>query len=372
MRSISKSFFCLIGLLTCAASIAAAEPVVVADSSSLKNPQQPQLAIDAAGTIHIAFGASDEVRYTHSVDGGKTFLEPVKVATLSTLALGMRRGPRIAVSGDTICISAIGHKAGNILAYCSTDKGKTWKASVTVNDEPGSASEGLHAMAASSKGELTCVWLDHRHKDSEVFSSTSTDHGKTWSKNVLVYHSPDGAVCPCCHPSVTYSPEGKIHVLWRNDLGGNRDMYHAVSSDGGKTFASAQKLGTGSWALDRCPMDGGSVAVLSDGKVATVWRRDKTVYFCDSESTKEIDLGPGEQPWLTTSEKGPVAVWLHKRGQSLMLRQLGTHKAIELAKTAGDPTIASGGPKNDIVVAAWEDSSGHARRVVCQRIELNK
>lgn len=352
-------------------------PVELARGIAPQHPQQPQVVIDARGTIHVTFGtrvSPDEghVSYSRSEDGGKTFSHPVLVGTAAKLALGMRRGPRIAVSGNAVCISAIGHKDGNIRLFRSTDQGKTWEEPVTINDEARSAGEGLHSMAASSKGELTCVWLDHRNKQSEVFASTSTDGGKTWSKNVMAYQSPDGSVCPCCHPSVTYSPDGKIHLLWRNDLGGNRDMYHAASIDKGQTFTKAQKLGTNSWPLDRCPMDGGSISIGATGQPATVWRRDKSVYFLGAGDSQELELGPGEQPWLTMSSKGPIAVWLRKRGESLLLRLPSAQQAIELSPAAGDPVIGTGGPKNEIVIAAWEDTSGAAKKVVCQRIELEK
>lgn len=353
----------------------ATEQVVVAEPSSSNPPQQPQVAIDGGGVIHVAFGTKSgktqgDVFYARSEDGGKSFSAPISVGSVSTLALGMRRGPRIAVSGDAVCISVISHKEGNIFLFRSTDQGKTWNQAATINDQRGSASEGLHAMSAGPKGELVCVWLDHRHKKSEVFSSTSTDGGKTWTKNVLAYRSPDGDVCPCCHPSVVYAPDGKIHIVWRNALGGSRDMYHAVSSDSGKSFAKAQKLGAGTWKLDSCPMDGGSIAILPSGKLATIWRRDKTVYYFGTGSSQEMELAPGEQPWLAASSKGLIIVWLRKRGESLVLGQPGAAIPMELSKAAGDPIVASGGPKNEIVVAAWEDSGGGDKKIVCQRIEL--
>ena len=57
--------------------------------------------------------------------------------------------------------------------------------------------------------------------------------------------------------------QGRVAVMWRNWLNGSRDMFAALSSDGGKTFATAQKLGSGTWKLNGCPMDGGSIAVRS-------------------------------------------------------------------------------------------------------------
>ena len=375
MRTLSLMF-----LFGCAlASVTAAEPVVVEDASKTKNAQQPQLVIDGEGVVHLAYGAGHDVFYARSEDIGRTFSKPIKMGTVQNLALGMRRGPRIGVSQNSVCITVIGGEKGkgqdgDILAFRSGDRGKTWDGPVNVNDEPASAREGLHAMASSPKGELACVWLDLRHNKTEVYISTSTDAGKTWSKNALVYHSPSGSVCECCHPSVTYSPDGKIHVMWRNSLDGKRDMYHSVSVDGKgrgaeRSFTPAQKLGAGSWPLDRCPMDGGSIAVSAGGHAATAWRRDKTVYWFDAKSTKEIEIGAGEQPWVTVSTKGPIAVWLSKRGQSLFLQELDSQKKIELAKSAKDPVIAAGGPKNQLVVVAWEDTTGGEKKIVCQRVE---
>jgi hypothetical protein len=374
MKSLLGCLCALLVVVGVIPSSVAATPVVVAQASPPHDPQQPQLAIDAQGVIHVAFGANNDVRYARSEDGGKTFSSPVNLDTVRVLSLGMRRGPRIAVSGDAVCISVIGGKQGkgrdgDILLFRSPNQGRTWEAPVVVNDVPDSAREGLHAMAAGPQGELTCAWLDLRNRKTEIFASTSVDGGKTWAKNVLVYRSPSGSVCECCHPSVTYAPNGVLHVMWRNSMSGQRDMYYATSRDGGKTFNPAEKLGAGSWSLDHCPMDGGSLAVLADGQVATTWRRDKTVYFYANKQTKEEELGPGEQPWIATTNSGPVVVWLRKRKGALLLREPGSATPVELAQAAGDPVIAVGGPKNDMVIAAWEDNSGSGRSIVCQRID---
>lgn len=354
------------------ARVDAANPAVVAEAVAGHAPQQPQLAIDAKGVVHVAYGTNDDIWYARSDDGGKTFASPVNLDTVRVLSLGMRRGPRIAVSGNAVCISVIGGKQGkgkdgDVLLYRSTDKGNSWEEPVIVNDAPDSAREGLHSMAASPKGELACVWLDLRNKKTEVFASTSNDAGKSWSKNVLVYRSPSGSVCECCHPSVAYAPDGVLHVMWRNSVAGKRDMYHCVSRDRGQSFGKAQKLGAGSWPIDHCPMDGGSLALLADGKLVTAWRRNKTVYLNLGGNTKEVELGAGEQPWIAATSEGPVAVWLAKRGAALLMRQ-GSANAVQLAKAAGDPVVATGGPNNDVVVVAWEDPAG-GRKIVCQRIE---
>ena len=59
-------------------------------------------------------------------------------------------------------------------------------------------------------------------------------------------------------------------------------MYIATSRDGGRSFASAAKLGSKSWLLKACPMDGGAVAVNGAGEFAAVWRRDREIFLSDN------------------------------------------------------------------------------------------
>ena len=113
-----------------------------------------------------------------------------------------------------------------------------------VNDVPGAPTEGLHALAADSKGVLFAAWLDKRGKGTQLYGARSTDGGATWSKNVHIYNSPEGTICECCHPSIAIDAAGQILVMWRNSMGGSRDMYLARSRDG-VSFSKPEKLGTG-------------------------------------------------------------------------------------------------------------------------------
>ena len=66
--------------------------------------------------------------------------------------------------------------------------------------------------------------------------------------------------------------------MFRNWLGGARDLYVIQSSNSGTSFKRAQKLGTGSWKLDGCPMDGGGLAISRNGEVQTIWKREASIY----------------------------------------------------------------------------------------------
>ena len=348
-----------------------AETVVVAEDDGSDAPRQPQMTIDGKGVVHVAFGKGKAGFYCQSSDEGRTFSSPVQLRGYEALAIGMRRGPRIAATEKGLCISLIGGPTGkggegDLLAFTSTDEGETWKDPVRVNESARSAREGLHAMAAGPKGAVCCVWLDLRNKGTEIMASVSNDGGKTWRANQLVYRSPDGSVCECCHPSVAYGPDGQLHVMWRNSLGGNRDMYVTTSKDGGKTFTNAKKLGSVTWELDACPMDGGCISVAPNGSIATSWRRDKDIFLTSKKSPRGQLVGTGRQPWVTTNTSGDYLVWVSSKGGDLMLLSSGHDHPLRLAAGADDPVIASDPRGKGIVIVAWESRSHAKGSILCQ------
>jgi hypothetical protein len=329
------------------------EPVrVVAPDGPDRGAEQPQVAVDAEGRIFVAFGRGDTVRLAASRDGGKTF-EVSTVGSVETLALGMRRGPRVVATETAVVVTAIGHRDGNLLSWRSSDGGKSWDGPTRVNAAEGSAREGLHGMAAGPGGRVFCTWLDLRSKKTEIYGASSQDGGATWEPDVLVYRSPGGSVCECCHPSAAFGPDGTLHVMWRNSLEGARDPYLASSSDGGETFRPAEKLGRDSWPLEACPMDGGAVAAGLDGRVETVWMRAGAM-FAATPGEAERNLGRGVQGWTAFGPEGPFALWLEQRPGRLLLLSPGSDEPAVLAAHAGDPVVASAIGGRGPVVAAWE------------------
>src|SRR6185295_15520295 len=325
-------------------SASAIEPVRVVPPGMLANVREPQAAVGPKGEIYVVFGAADSIYCSVSNDGGRSFADPVRVGELGKLALGMRRGPRVAVNESGVVVTAIAAKqkrapAGELWAWHSTDGGTTWQQPVTVNDVEGAAREGLHALAPGPRDQFAIVWLDLRHGKQEVVGSFSRDGGKTWSDNRLIYASPDGNVCECCHPSVAIDKTGTIYVMWRNQLDGARDMYLSSSSDAGKSFTQARKLGSGTWMKDGCPMDGGALAIGA-GTVESIWRRDKDIFRAGLDGDEER-IGAGEQPWAAAGVKGTYMVWLSRRQGDLLVLTPGAKKPRQLAASANDPVIVT-------------------------------
>jgi hypothetical protein len=134
--------------------------------------------------------------------------------------------------------------------------------------------------------------------------------------------------------------------MWRNRLGGSRDIYTSTSTDGGKTFGDATKLGSGTWKINGCPMDGGSIA----GSYS-VWRRESAVYFTDGKSSEHI-LGDGKQPVVAIGKPGPYFIW--QQGAQLMLKTMNTAPII-FSRSGAYPAMAVT-PVKQTPIVVWESN----------------
>jgi photosystem II stability/assembly factor-like uncharacterized protein len=313
--------------------------------------KQPQLAA-SKDLVAAVFGSANVIYFTSSRDQGNTFSEPRKVAEVPGLNLGKHRGPRVVFTPAAIVVSAI--NGADILTWRSTDQGKTWIPGANINDSAKSAREGLHAMAAAPDGRIFAAWLDLRHlvpgkPGTELYGAYSTDNGATWSKNAPVYLSPDGSICQCCHPTVAFTAGGELEVMWRNALGGSRDMYLVSSRDGGKSFGTPEKLGGGTWPLNACPMDGGGMAITPQGKLMTTWRRGTDIYIAPAGGVETL-LQEGRDPAIAANSNGVYIAWTSSNG--VLARVPGKTEPVTLdGEGAFIQLIAvPGGP----VLAAWE------------------
>lgn len=313
--------------------------------------KQPQLAA-TNGAVVMVFGSGESIWFARSTDDGRTFSHPSKVAELSKLALGRHRGPRVAISGDTILVSAI-LSQGDLHLWRSIDAGRTWSKPAIVNDKAKATEEGLHAMAADAEGHVATVWLDDRTlKGKRLYGAFSNDGGVTWSKNVQLYQSPERTICECCHPSLVALGHGEFAVMWRNVIDGSRDFY-ALRIKDGQAVGAAMKQGTGTWKLEACPMDGGGIA-MRNGELVSAWRREHDVYF--AEPGKETKLGAGQDVALAVNAKGAYVIWSTPKG--IEARLPGAVAATHVADSGTFPAILAlpGGA----VLAAWEENGGIA------------
>lgn len=327
--------------------------------------REPQLAA-AGGLTAIAFGAGSGIYVATSHDNGLRFGKPVKVADARVLPLSRHRGPRIAISGSTIVVTAVAGQTeatgphahglpsdGDLLAWRSLDGGATWSKPVRVNDVPAAPREGLHTLAADGHGSLFAAWLDLRAEGTKLYGAWSSDNGASWTKNVMIYQSPDGTICQCCHPTAAFDGTGGLDLMWRNVVDGSRDLY-LVHADAARDFGKPRKLGEGTWKINACPMDGGAM-VAAGSRTITAWRREGEIYV-DEPGKPERKVGEGKDVTLAVNGKAVYAAWI--KGTELVLWVSGKQETIAAQAAFPNLTALPGGG----ALLAWEGKEGISLR----------
>jgi len=315
----SLNFFLIITLFF--VSVCCNNQITIKNSDNvIAHGQMPNLTKDNSNQIHLVYGSGDSILYSLSDDHGNTFSKPSLISILTGLAASHMRGPQIAATSNGLVVTACTN-SGNIFSYTSDGDGG-WTPGSRVNDVDTVAKENLMALGADGNNAFA-VWLDLRDGHNKLFGARSTDGGKTWSKNNIVYSSPDSTVCECCKPSVMVKGED-VYVMFRNWLNGNRDLYLINSSNAGVSFGQAQKLGNGSWPLNGCPMDGGGLALNKNGKPETVWNREGIIYACQPEK-EEKKLGEGKNCTMESVNGKNVYAWVED-GNVILMKPQGMKK----------------------------------------------
>ena len=248
--------------------------------------------------------------FARSTDGGMTFSAPMRISTHAGLPRDDNGGlvGFVGVIAADGTIYAIWNDLNNITFTMSKDGGKSFAPSRAIMDVapvyfggagsiPGvSRVMGFAQIGVDAKGNLYLCWSDYRNGDVDVFAASSRDRGKTWSKAVRVNSDAihDGkdqffqwmAVDP-----VT----GAVYVQFydRRDDPANRKTGFTLarSTDGAKTFTN--------YAWTEKPFEGqqlflGDYTWLTayDGKVYGAWTEAAPVVEGAGASTGTTPRAP--------------------------------------------------------------------------------
>jgi hypothetical protein len=246
---------------------------------------RPPLAVaatfDASGKLWQASVKDGHVMVSQSVNQGKTFSTPVLVNPESELvaAVGESR-PKILVSSNgNIYVSYTQDLetpfAGNIRFSRSIDGGKSFSSPITVNNNLDPITHRFDAMGVNERGQVYIAWLDKRdmsiakknggkYTGAAVYYAISDDEGKTFHTNIKAAdHS-----CECCRVAMAMDKDGTPIIVWRHIFGKNtRD--HAMMRLDGKS--QPIRLSYENWEVDACPHHGPAVSIANDGNYHFVW-----------------------------------------------------------------------------------------------------
>ena len=250
-----------------------------------KNLARKPLAVassfDANGRLWLASIKDGHVMVSHSDDKGATKSAPVVVNPESEFvsAEGENR-PKILVAGNgNIYVSYTSALetpfSGNVRFSRSVDGGKSFSAPITVNDNLELFTHRFDSMGVNERGQIYIAWLDKRdasaaNKKGEKYSgitvyyAISDDEGKSFQANLKAADH----VCECCRIAMAIDTDGTPVIAWRNIFGKNvRD--HAMMRLDGKS--QPMRLSHDNWEIDACPHHGPSASIARDGVYHFVW-----------------------------------------------------------------------------------------------------
>ena len=310
------------------------------------NGQQPQITIDNLGILRIVYGNEDKIYCATSIDNGVTFSDIQIIGEVKDMHLGMSRGPQAASSKSYTLVFAI-DKKGSVHIFQLNHKSRKWTKETFANDLAGAAPEGLMSITADQSDNFYAVWLDNREdKNNKICFAKTTDKGISWTKNKMVYKSPDKSVCQCCKPSIVVS-QSKVVIMFRNWLNGSRDLYLLQSDNKGNTFNNPIKLGYGTWKLNGCPMDGGGLTLNEKNIISTVWQREGRIFYSKPNEV-EKQIGTGRNCNIT-DPNDPIITW--QEGKKLNLKELNKAEVLEVGEGGFIKAIRT---KENKIFCTWE------------------
>lgn len=250
-------------------------------TSLARQPLAVTATFDAKGRLWVASVKDGHVAVSYSDDRGKTYSTPVPVnPEAEFVAADGENRPKILVAGNgNIYVSYTRSMetpfAGNVRFSRSMDGGKSFSAPITVNDNLEPFTHRFDAMGINGRGQIYIAWLDKRdaaaaNKKGEKYSgiavyyAVSDDEGKNFKANVKAAdHS-----CECCRVAMAMDTDDYPVIAWRHNYDTNIRDHALVKLDG---KMAPVRLSHENWTVAACPHHGPSLSIAADGIYHATW-----------------------------------------------------------------------------------------------------
>jgi hypothetical protein len=317
-----------------------ASPLLFADEPTkvdfLRVPErgiQPQLQVDAKGTVHLIYFRGDaghgDIYYVHFQPGQQPS-KPLRVNNnaASAIAVGNIRGPQLAVGKNSrVHVAWNGSSEAqprgpnNVTPMLYTrlnDGGTAFEpqrnlmhsafvldgGGSVAADQSGNVYVTWHAAPPDRKGEANrSVWVAH-----------SADEGKTFAQETRAFDEPTGA-CGCCGMRAFADNKGEVYMLYRSAREQvHRDTYLLISNNQGGSFLGAK---IHDWETGICPMSSMAFADTPKGILAAWESRDQVFFSSIDPNTAKVSLPRG--PASSDKKQKHPALAVNSRGETILV-----------------------------------------------------
>lgn len=340
-------------------------------------------AIDDAGVVRAVHVQGGRLVFQRSETMGEQWSEPLALTEPGERieADGDAR-PKIAVGpAGAVYVTwtrPLGKPyTGEIRFAHSVDGGRTFSAPLTVHADRQLITHRFDAVTVARDGRVFVAWIDRRdafrakaegqpeYRGAAVYFAVSDDHGTRFRGDFKVAdHS-----CECCRIALLPRADGSVDALWRHVFEPNvRD--HALATlrpDG--TATQPRRATFDDWHIDACPHHGPSLVADGGGALHAVWfaqPAEGAGAFYGRLTETGVDgllalgVGRAEHPDIAASGDRVVVAWKAFDGTATRLQALvsddrgGTWREQELASTrdaSGQPQVLRSG---DTFVVFWK------------------
>ena len=341
------------------------QPGLCKDAATTPTPKcakTPSADFDAKGRFWVSWVFHDRLYVQSSADGGKSLSQPVMVnrEQEKILTKGENR-PNIKIGGrGQIYLTwskGLGKGFSSDVRFSrSLDGGKTFSEPVTVNDDHQAIGHSFDSLAVGRDGKVFVAWLDARDAEAEknkhggyngsaLYYTWSENEGKSFSPNIK---AADHA-CECCRLQTGIDIDGMPVVAWRGIYPENiRDLALVKLGDWDKPGIPL-RVSHENWYIEGCPHHGPGLSVAGDGRYHMAWfsnapdaaglfyaySDDMGAHFSNPLQVGNPKANP-KHPHVVNHGKAVYLVWLESDDQK---NQLRTMRSNDAGVTWSTPTL---------------------------------
>lgn len=308
-------------------------PNVNVDHRGYDNNYQvmPSIATDNTGRIHAVWADDREgdwdIFYSNSTDNGITWSPNIKVNKGDSEAYRGNATIAIDKSNNNIYIAWESDISGDMDIYLanSTDGGITFSDAVRVNDDTVMDQRVPDIAVDHSNQNVYVVWMDQDATGSGIRCARSTDRGRSFGASVIVNDTSGLPIIRFFPSIVVDSDNHNIYVVWSEAAPPIVEIMLANSTDFGDSFGSDRKVSDsfGPPLSELYP----DVAVNGSGHIVVVWEGDdldgRGIYSTNSFDfgdtfavdvlVNDADIGDQTTPSLTADGSYFYVVWSDER-----------------------------------------------------------
>lgn len=227
----------------------------------------------ALADMLVVFVQNDHVFFVRSSDFGATYSTPIAINPVPEriyadgenrpkIALGKQREIYISWTQKTN-----GRYTGDIRFSRSLDHGKTFSTPVVINNDGLLTGHRFDTLQVSDSGNVYLAWLDKRdqvsarksgqpYTGSALYFAVSTNAGESFlgSKTSKNYRVADNS-CECCRIAIAPHRKHDAAVMWRHIFNeSTRDHAFAIIRADGSS--SVERATVDHWKINACPHHG--------------------------------------------------------------------------------------------------------------------